>query len=135
MATTYENMVLKETHHREKASQIEWGRQHASEASVFPLESQQFAKLSSLRNQVADLCDLQPTPVSMPRPARKDALKTLRGELAAVLGDVEAELDQLGGSASTVSARTHTTAKSTAKSFKSMAASVAASVPRSIAEE
>lgn len=69
------------------------------------------------------------------RPAQQDALKTLRGELAAVLGDVEAELDQLGGSASTVSARTHTTAKSTAKSFKSMAASVAASVPRSIAEE
>merc|ERR1712216_614666 len=118
-------MVLKETHHREKASQIEWGRQHASEKSVFPLDSQEFAKLDNLRSKVSDLCDLQPTPVSMARPARKDMLKDLRSELVAALGDVESELEQLGGSASTVTARTHTTTQSRAKSTRSATKSIA----------
>ena len=68
--TTYENMVLNETFKREGSSKIEWGRQH-SDQSVFPLDSQEYAKLSDLKSKVADLCDLQPTPVSMVRPARK----------------------------------------------------------------
>lgn len=86
---------------------------------MFPLDSQEFAKLDKLRSKVSDLCDLQPTPVSMARPARKEMLKELRGELVAALGDVESQLEELGGSASTVSARTHTTAQSRARSTKS----------------
>ena len=71
MATTYENMVLREMHKREGSSKKDWGRQHAPDASVFELESHEFARLESLKDKVADLCDLQPTPASMVRPPRK----------------------------------------------------------------
>jgi len=106
MATTYENQVLNETFRREKASQIEWGRQNAPDSSIYELDSEKFARLSTLKSKVADLCDLQPTPASMVRPPRKEALKELKKELTAALEDVEGKLDQLGGSASTVSTRT-----------------------------
>ena len=71
MATTYENMVLKETHRREKMSQIQWGTNNAGDVTLFPMESVEYAKLNTLKHKVADLCDLQPTPVSMVRPPRK----------------------------------------------------------------
>ena len=71
MATTYENMVLNEAHKREKSSQCEWGRQHGGEATIFPMDTVEFAKMNSLKMQVADLCDQQPTPASMVRPPRK----------------------------------------------------------------
>lgn len=71
MATTYENQVLNETFRREKASQIEWGRQNAPDSSIYELDSEKFARLSTLKSKVADLCDLQPTPASMVRPPRK----------------------------------------------------------------
>ena len=103
MATTYENMVLNEMHKREHDSQKEWGRQHAENASVYHLASAQQQRLEKLKSQVADLCDLQPTPSSMLRPPRKDMLKSLRAELATALSDVESELDAIGGSASTKS--------------------------------
>lgn len=70
MATTYENMVLSETMRHEKNSQKDWGKQHA-ETRTFPLDSQQYANLEALKEKVADLCDLQPTPASMVRPPRK----------------------------------------------------------------
>ena len=73
MTTTYENMVLNEMHKKETKSQVEWGRQHASDASVYPLDSMENARLHRLQKEVADLCDLQPTPASMVRPARKVA--------------------------------------------------------------
>ena len=71
MATTYENMVLNEAHKREKTSQMEWGRQHGGEKTIFPMDSVEFAKMDSLKSRVSDLCDLQPTPASMVRPPRK----------------------------------------------------------------
>ena len=121
MATTYENMVLRETHRRETASKISWGLQHASESSVFNLESQEFARLDNLKKNVADLCDLQPTPASMVRPPRKEMLKELRGELAQALVDAEAELEAMGGSVSAASMISAKTAKSKAASVKSAA--------------
>ena len=64
-------MVLNETFRHEKSSQMEWGRQNANDSTVFPMDSERFAKLDTLKNQVADLCDLQPTPAAMVRPKRK----------------------------------------------------------------
>ena len=124
MTTTYENMVVKETQHREEASKKEWGIQHGSDSMLYPMDSVQFAKLSKLKDDVADLCDLQPTSSSMVRPARKTLLKGLKAELESALADCESELEQLGGSASTVSrttAKSAATAKSNAtkKSFAS----------------
>jgi len=71
MATTYENMVLREMHRHEHQSKKEWGKQHAPDSTVFGLETHEFARLESLKEKVADLCDLQPTPASMVRPPRK----------------------------------------------------------------
>lgn len=78
MATTYENMVMKEQIDREAKSKVEWGIQQASCKDVMPnggpifaLDSKEHAKLDSLRSKVADLCDLQPTPAPMVRPPRK----------------------------------------------------------------
>ena len=48
------------------------------------------------------------------RAIRQEALKQLRSELATSLADVEAQLEALGGSASTVSRATAKTVKSTA---------------------
>jgi hypothetical protein len=70
MTTTYENMVLKEAIDQEAGSKKKWGRSHF-ESSVFPIDSEEYAKLDSLKSKVADLCDLQPTPSSMLRPQRK----------------------------------------------------------------
>ena len=155
MATTYENMVLNEAHRREHLSQKEWGKAHGGEATIYPMGTLEFAKLESLKDKVADLVDLQPTPASMVRPPRKvrarvasknralpsaaphnampssillrlslhrlsllhlsrsqDALRKLRSELVESLSDVEAQLEALGGSASTVTAKSAATAKS-----------------------
>lgn len=71
MATTYENMVLREMHRHEHQSKAEWGKQHAADSTVFGLETREFARLEGLKEKVADLCDLQPTPASMVRPPRK----------------------------------------------------------------
>ena len=71
MATTYENMVLNEAHRREHLSQKEWGKAHGGEATIYPMGTLEFAKLESLKDKVADLVDLQPTPASMVRPPRK----------------------------------------------------------------
>ena len=131
MATTYENMVLREMHRHEHQSKKSWGTQHAPDHSVFGLETQEFARLDALKDQVADLCDLQPTPASMVRPPRKEALKTLRAELAKSLSDVETQLEALGGSASTVS---HVTNQSN-KTSKSMKSTKSLAPPSTIAEE
>ena len=71
MATTYENMVLREMHRHEGQSKKEWGKQHAADSTVFGLETSEFARLETLKEKVADLCDLQPTPAAMVRPPRK----------------------------------------------------------------
>ena len=71
MATTYENMVLKEAIDAEANSKVSWGQQHGSERVIFPMDTEQFAKLDKLKERVADLCDLQPTQASMVRPPRK----------------------------------------------------------------
>ena len=71
MATTYENMVLNEAHRREHLSQKEWGKAHGGDATIYPMGTLEFAKLESLKDKVADLVDLQPTPASMVRPPRK----------------------------------------------------------------
>ena len=71
MATTYENMVLKETHKREGMSQKEWGKQHAGDITVYGMDTLEYANLDTLKSKVSDLCDLQPTPASMVRPPRK----------------------------------------------------------------
>ena len=76
MTTTFETQVYNETIRREGKSKLSWSQQHAEDAPfaprpVFPLNSQEHARLDKLKNKVADLCDLQPTPVSMLRPPRK----------------------------------------------------------------
>ena len=71
MATTYENMVLREMHKRETDSKKEWGLQHGSETTLYPLDSLEHQRLEQLKDKVADLCDLQPTQASMVRPPRK----------------------------------------------------------------
>ena len=74
--TTFETMVLNETIRREGESKLQWTQQHASEAPFaarpcFSLTSKEHQKMAALKEKVADLCDLQPTPVSMKRPPRK----------------------------------------------------------------
>ena len=71
MATTYENMVLNETHKREKNAGREWGKQNAGDITVYGMDTQEYANLEHLKAKVSDLCDLQPTPASMVRPPRK----------------------------------------------------------------
>ncbi len=39
MATTYENMCLKETYKREDHSKIEWARQNAPDSSLYNMDS------------------------------------------------------------------------------------------------
>ena len=159
MATTYKNMVLKEAIDAEANSKVSWGQQHGSDRVIFPMDTEQFAKLDKLKERVADLCDLQPTQASMVRPPRKVRattsmrtcasflifcarlltpllctffarrhsqanLRKLKEELALSLKDVEDEIEQLGGSASTV-----TSVNGTAKSLKpGKALSVASSI-------
>ena len=196
MATTYENMVLREMHRHEHTSKKEWGKQHAADSTVFGLETSEFARLEGLKEKVADLCDLQPTPAAMVRPPRKvcvraprtacarvhapmasnnepaayvsrlrappsscaamrrcahvsdrcsprvralsllkfactqEALKNLRDELAKSLSDVEGQLDELGGSASTVTARSMSQ-----KSVKSTKSLRSVKAPSTVAEE
>ena len=122
--TTYESMVMDEVIKREADSKVEWGLQHASEthptAVLFPLDSFENRRLEQLKEKVSDLCDLQPTPAVMVRPKRREMLKELRSELASSLEDVEAELERLGGSASTVTLSTlrSQAGASTKKSFR-----------------
>ena len=71
MATTYECMVLGEMHKREKDSKKEWGLQHGSETTLYPLDSFEHVRMEQLKDKVADLVDLQPTQASMVRPPRK----------------------------------------------------------------
>lgn len=170
--TTFEAMVLNETFKRESSSKVSWAQQHASEAPFatkpcFPLDSQEYQKIDNFRSKVADLCDLQPTPVGMLRPKRKvtprrtprleaarpradsparafhspmhsrfrphalpadssrlvepqDALKELKKELEGALGEVETQLDAMGGSEYTQSVKSMASAKSLAKSERSV---------------
>ena len=65
---------VEELQHREIKSKAEWAKQHAEEAgkiSCFRIDDEKHARLHSLKEAVADLCDMQPTPVSMLRPPRK----------------------------------------------------------------
>ena len=72
MATTYENMVLKEAIDAEANSKVSWGQQHGSDRVIFPMDTEQFARAGQTQGEsVADLCDLQPTQASMVRPPRK----------------------------------------------------------------
>lgn len=84
MATTYENMVLREMHRHEHQSKKEWGKQHAADSTVFGLETSEFARLEGLKEKVADLCDLQPTPAAMVRPPRKVCVRSPRTACACV---------------------------------------------------
>ena len=63
----------------------------------------------------------------LPTRGKQDALKALRAELATSLEDVEKELELMGGSASTVTARTAASAKTAKSKAKSFAASDALS--------
>ncbi|KOO23212.1 hypothetical protein Ctob_001605 [Chrysochromulina tobinii] len=126
MTTTFETQVYNETIRREGKSKLSWSQQHAEDAPfaprpVFPLNSQEHARLEKLKNKVADLCDLQPTPVSMLRPPRKQVLKELKKELEEALNEVSTQLDAMGGSEYTMSVKSAATAKSMAKSMKSTA--------------
>ena len=129
MTTVYESMVMDEVIKREADSKVEWGLQHASEthptAVLFPLDSFENRRLEQLKEKVSDLCDLQPTPAVMVRPKRREMLKELRSELASSLEDVEAELERLGGSASTVTVAKSMAAASTKKSFRGPPSTVA----------
>ena len=71
MTTVLENMQTQETLKREIDSRKEWAKNHAQDALIFPPESEKNVRLRELKAQVADLCDLQPTPASMLRPPRK----------------------------------------------------------------
>ncbi len=71
MSTTYENMVLNESHKREKTSKRDWGKNNCGDTMIFPMETAEFCRMEKLKEQVADLCDLQPTSASMVRPPRK----------------------------------------------------------------
>ena len=65
---------VEETQYREIHSKQSWARQHAEEAgriTVFHIEDQKHARLHNLKEAVADLCDMQPTPANMLRPPRK----------------------------------------------------------------
>ena len=64
MATTYENMVINEVIKRETSSKVEWGLQHGSESTLYPLDSMEHVRLEQLKDKVADLVDLQPTQAS-----------------------------------------------------------------------
>tara|TARA_B110001452_G_scaffold110021_1_gene91275 strand:- start:2840 stop:3082 length:243 start_codon:yes stop_codon:yes gene_type:complete len=65
---------VEETLRREDKSKAEWALQNAEEAgriTLFRLDDEKNVKLHQLKEKVADLCDLQPTPASMVRPPRK----------------------------------------------------------------
>ena len=65
---------VEETQNREIKSKAEWAKQHAEEAgriTIYRLDDEKNLRLHQLKEQVADLCDLQPTPASMVRPPRK----------------------------------------------------------------
>ena len=66
-----ENMQIAETLKRETDSKKEWAKQNASDKFVYQPETDKAKRLVELKEQVADLCDLQPTPASMFRPPRK----------------------------------------------------------------
>ena len=71
MTTTLECMQLEEQHKREGAMRKNWAKTNCSETLVYNPSSEKAVRLSALKEQVADLCDLQPTPASMVRPQRK----------------------------------------------------------------
>ena len=111
---------------RENDSKIEWTRLNAKEVTTYDIDDIKNLRLKQLTEKVADLCDLQPTPVSMVRPPRKvpsprlarrarlcapqlttragwqEMLSDLRKELKNALADVETEIDAMGGSVSDV---------------------------------
>jgi len=124
MTTVLENMQLAETHHREIASKKSWAKSNAAEKVLYKAESEKSSRLEALKSEVADLCDLQPTPASMLRPPRKEMLANLKEQLSKALDDVETELDEMGGSvttdarsvASAATTKTTATAKSAATS-------------------
>lgn len=65
---------VEETLRREDKSKAEWALQNAEEAgriTLYRLDDEKNVKLHQLKEKVADLCDLQPTPASMVRPPRK----------------------------------------------------------------
>jgi Lon protease-like protein len=71
MATVLENMQLSESIKGEQSSKKAWAKQNAAEKLIYQPESDKLMRLEALKNEVADLCDLQPTPASMVRPPRK----------------------------------------------------------------
>mmetsp|Transcript_20111 Transcript_20111/g.41029 ORF Transcript_20111/g.41029 Transcript_20111/m.41029 type:complete len:159 (-) Transcript_20111:184-660(-) len=112
---------VEETQYREERSKSSWAMQHAeAEAgriTVFHIDDMKHARLHTLKEQVADLCDMQPTPANMLRAPRKELLSDLKKELAVALADVESELDAMGGSVSDMtSLKSGKTGKSTAMS-------------------
>ena len=66
---------VEETQHREDRSKSSWAMMHAEaeagRVTVFHIEDQKHARLHNLKEQVADLCDMQPTPANMLRQPRK----------------------------------------------------------------
>eukprot|EP00327_Prymnesium_parvum_P005023 CAMPEP_0182851660 /NCGR_PEP_ID=MMETSP0006_2-20121128/30742_1 /TAXON_ID=97485 /ORGANISM="Prymnesium parvum, Strain Texoma1" /LENGTH=151 /DNA_ID=CAMNT_0024982339 /DNA_START=60 /DNA_END=515 /DNA_ORIENTATION=+ len=120
MTTVIENMQISETLRREDKSRKDWAKQNASGALIYDPESTKSKRLNELKEQVADLCDLQPTPAAMVRPPRKEMLSGLRDDLVKALTDVESELENIGGSVTQASVKSHTTVKSaaTAKSAR-----------------
>ncbi|KAL3925858.1 MAG: hypothetical protein SGPRY_003552 [Prymnesium sp.] len=121
MTTVLENLQIAETLHREDACRKEWAKQNATEKLIYQPESSKAHRLNLLKEQVADLCDMQPTPAAMIRPPRKEMLSELRDDLVRALTDVESELEAIGGSVTQVSVKSGVSAKSakTATSAKS----------------
>ena len=66
---------VEETQYREGRSKDKWAMQHAeAEAgriTAFHIDDMKHTRLHNLKEQVADLCDMQPTPANMLRPVRK----------------------------------------------------------------
>ena len=65
---------VEETQYREIHAKQAWARANAEEVGKithYSIESAKHARLHNLKEAVADLCDMQPTPANMVRPPRK----------------------------------------------------------------
>jgi hypothetical protein len=155
---------VEETQYREIHAKQAWARANAEEVGKithYSIESAKHARLHNLKEAVADLCDMQPTPANMVRPPRKvlrcphalphilgpacrmrhpplpctlqEMLHDLQKELAVALKDVESELEAMGGSVSDmVSVKSGMTGKS-ATTAKSAATARSAATTKTAA--
>ena len=88
---------VEETQYREGRSKSSWAMQHAeAEAgriTVFHIDDMKHARLNNLKEQVADLCDMQPTPANMLRQPRKVRAPPVTGPRPGANANVLAHLN------------------------------------------